>query len=287
MKIVICGISGFVGQALEDFFQKEGQSVIGLSIRSSTPVEAIAPLLEEADVVINLAGASILGRWSRQYKKVLRQSRLDTTEKIVEAIGLCVSPPHTLLNASAVGIYDSYHQHDEDSRHLSEDFLADLVRSWERAAMLARSEKTRVCAMRFGVVYGHGGGAMERMLPPFRWGLGGKIGDGFQMVSWIHLADLVRACAFLIERGEIEGVVNFTAPEPITNLEQTRTMGAVLRRPVFLTIPEWALKLAFGEGASVMLDSKEVYPRRLQEHGFEFRYPTFSEAMEQIARAQG
>jgi uncharacterized protein (TIGR01777 family) len=287
MKIVICGISGFVGKALERFFLEEGKTVQGLSIRPDTPVESIVPVLEGADAVINLAGASIVGRWNRRYKKVLRQSRLDTTEKIAEAIALCASPPHTLLNASAVGIYDSYRQHDETSRHFAEDFLADLVRSWERAAMLAQSAETRVCMMRFGVVYGHGGGAMEKMLPPFRWGLGGKTGDGFQMVSWIHLEDLVRGCAFLIERRDLCGVVNFTSPEPITNWEQAKTIGRVLRRPLFFSLPGWVLKLVFGEGASVLLDSKEVYPKVLQESGFEFSYPTFEEAMEEIARARG
>ena len=287
MKIVICGISGFVGQAMKRYFEEQGDEVRGLSIRSSTPVDSIIPVLEGADVVINLAGASILGRWSRAYKKILRQSRLDTTEKIVQAIGQSLFPPHTLLNASAVGIYDSYHQHDERSRHFSEDFLADLVLSWEHAAMRAQSEKTRVCAMRFGVVYGPGGGAMEKMLPPFKWGFGGKIGDGFQMVSWIHLEDLVRGCAFLIGRHDVQGVVNFTAPEPISNWEQTKAMGCILRRPVFFTVPEWVVCLVFGEGASVILDSKEVYPKVLQESGFEFLYPTFENAMKQIVRVQG
>lgn len=284
MKIVICGISGFVGRALERFFHSVGEEVIGLSVRLSTPVEAIVPILEEADVVINLAGASILGRWNRKYKKLLRQSRLDTTEKIVEAIARCTCPPHTLLNASAIGIYDNYHQHGEDSRHFAEDFLADLIRSWESTAMRAQSERTRVCTMRFGVVYGKGGGAMAKMLPPFRWGSGGKIGDGFQMVSWIHLEDLVRGCAFLIEHRTIRGAVNLTAPEPISNLEQTRTMGRILHRPVFFTLPGWMVKMLFGEGASVMLDSKEVYPQILQQKGFDFLYPTFDEAMEEIAR---
>ncbi len=261
--------------------------MIGLSIRPATPLEAVVAALEGSDVVINLAGASILGRWNPQYKKTLRQSRLETTEKIAEAIAQCLTPPHTFLNASAVGIYDSYHQHDEASRHLAEDFLADLVRSWERAAMLAHSERTRVCTMRFGVVYGEGGGAMAKMLPPFKWGLGGKMGDGFQMVSWIHLEDLVRGCAFLIERPDIRGAVNFTSPEPISNWEQTRAMGRILRRPVFFAVPAWIVRLAFGEGASVMLDSKEVYPKVLQESGFEFSYPTFDEAMDEIVRERG
>lgn len=287
MKIIICGMSGFIGKALENFFRNRGDEVIGLSIRPSTPVDLIVPVLEEGDVVINLAGASILGRWSLEYKRKLRQSRLETTEKIAEAIGQCISPPHTLLSASAVGIYDSYHQHDEDSRYLSEDFLADLVRSWERAAMLAESDKTRVCTMRFGVVYAQGGGAMRNMIPPFKRGFGGKAGDGFQMVSWIHLEDLVRGCAFLIERTDIRGAVNLTAPEPISNWQQTKAMGRILHCPVYLALPAWLVRFALGEASSVILDSKEVYPKVLQEAGFEFSYPTFEEAMEEIVRAQG
>ena len=128
---------------------------------------------------------------------------------------------------------------------------------------------------------------MAKMLPPFRWGVGGKMGDGYQMVSWIHLDDLVRACAFLIDQGDIRGAVNFTSPEPISNWKQTRAMGRILRRPVILGVPGWLVRLVFGEGASVMLDSKEVYPRVLQERGFDFRYATFESAMEQIAHERG
>jgi len=140
--------------------------------------------------------------------------------------------------------------------------------------------------MRFGVVYGSGGGAMSKMLPPFKLGFGGKMGDGFQMISWIHLEDLVRACLFLIENQELQGVFNFTAPEPICNLEQTKKMGRHLHRPAFMNMPSWLVKLIFGEGSCVMLDSKEVYPKRLQEAGFMFIYPTFDSAMEQIVHEQ-
>lgn len=287
MRIIICGISGFVGSALKRHFEERGDEVVGLSIRESTPIEEVCVVLDNADVLINLAGANILGRWSKKYKQLLRQSRLDTTEKLVRSIAQCTNPPHTMLNASAVGVYDNYHQHDEHSYHYANDFLASLVREWENTAMRAQSDHTRVCAMRFGVIYAHGGGAMKKMLPPFRFGLGGKMGDGFQMVSWIHLEDLVRACAFLIDSDTIEGVVNFTSPEPISNLGQTKTMGRILNRPTFFDLPAWLVKLVFGEGSTVMLDSKEVYPRLLVSEGFTFRYPTFDSAMEQIARAQG
>lgn len=286
MKIAICGISGFVGSALKRFFEERGDVVISLSIRSGFPVESIAQRLNGCDILINLAGANILGRWSKSYKALLRQSRLETTDKIVAALSLCDEPPHTFLNASAVGIYDAYHQHDEFSRHFGDDFLATLVQDWEHSALRAQSEFTRVCTMRFGVVYAKGGGAMTKMLPPFKLGLGGKMGDGFQMISWIHLEDLVRAAAFLIEHREIRGALNFTSPEPITNLEQTKAMGRILGRPTFFDLPDWIVKLAFGEGSIVMLESKEVYPRILQESGFEFRYPTFDSAMEEIAHGQ-
>jgi uncharacterized protein (TIGR01777 family) len=286
MKIVICGISGFVGSELKHYFEKQGDEVLALSIRSSVSVESIAKEIEGCAVIINLAGANILGRWSKSYKALLRQSRLETTAKLVEAIGQCSTPPQTLLNASAVGVYDSYHQHDESSRYFEDDFLAALVLDWESAAMRASSSQTRVCTMRFGVVYGNGGGAMAKMLPPFKMGLGGKMGDGFQMISWIYLDDLVRAVAFLIEHREIRGAVNLTSPEPISNMEQTKSMGRILHRPAFFDLPEWIVKLAFGEGSTVMLDSKEVYPRVLQEAGFKFLYPTFDSAMEQIVHTQ-
>jgi uncharacterized protein (TIGR01777 family) len=287
MKIVICGMSGFVGSGMKRFFEKRGDTVISLSVRNGTPIESIAKKLDDSDVLINLAGANILGRWTKSYKNILRNSRLETTSMLVEALSLCESAPHTLLNASAVGIYDSYHQHDEFSSHFGDDFLASLAQDWEYAAFKAQSDATRVCAIRFGVVYGRGGGAMAKMLTPFKLGLGGKMGDGFQMISWIHLEDLIRAAAFLIDHKEIKGAVNFTSPEPISNMAQTKIMGQVLHRPTFFDLPEWVVKLAFGEGSCVMLDSKEVYPRILQDAGFEFLYPTFDSAMEEIAHAQG
>jgi uncharacterized protein len=152
MKIAICGISGYVGNALKRFFEERGDEVLPVKFRSGTDVAQIAKQMEGCDALINLAGASIMGRWTKAYKEILRSSRLETTGALIEAIALCQHPPRTLLNASAVGIYDSYHQHDEHSRHYGEDFLADLVREWEAAAFRAQSGTLRVCAMRFGVV---------------------------------------------------------------------------------------------------------------------------------------
>lgn len=280
MKIVICGMSGFVGSALRAYLLQRSDTVVGLSIRTDTSVEKIAEAIDSADVVINLSGANILGRWSESYKNSLRQSRLESTDKLAAAISACSNPPPTFINASAVGIYDGDHQHTEASESFADDFLATLVMDWEKAAFSV--PKTRVCVMRFGVVLGKDGGAMQKMLPPFKMGLGGKMGDGTQMVSWIHLDDLVRACAFLIDHAVLNGVVNFTAPHPLSNASQTKIIGKVLHRPTFFTLPAWLVKLAFGEGSSVMLDSKEVYPEKLLKNGFKFLYPSFEEALHQI-----
>ncbi|MDP3301404.1 MAG: TIGR01777 family oxidoreductase [Sulfuricurvum sp.] len=286
MKIVICGMSGFVGNALHDFLSAQHHEVVSLSIRSGSLVESVVKILDGSDVVINLAGANILGRWSDAYKKLLRSSRLETTAALVHALTHSSNPPRILINASAVGVYDSYHQHDEYSHSLGNDFLATLVQDWEETALNAKAIGTRVCIMRFGVVYGNGGGAMSKMLLPFKLGLGGKMGNGQQMISWIHLQDLVRGCLFLIENQTLEGIFNFTAPEPISNLQQTKKMGHYLHRPTFMNMPSWLVKLIFGEGSCVMLDSKEVYPKRLREAGFTFAYPTFDSAMEQIVHDQ-
>ncbi len=280
MKIVICGMSGFVGSALRAYFLQRSDTVVGLSIRTVTSVDKIVETIDNADVVINLSGANILGRWSESYKNILRQSRLESTDKLATAISACSNPPSTFINASAVGIYDGDHQHTEASEFFADDFLATLVMDWEKAAFAV--PKTRVCVMRFGVVLGKDGGAMQKMLPPFKMGLGGKMGDGTQMVSWIHLDDLVRACAFLIDHANLNGAVNFTAPHPLSNASQTKIIGNVLHRPTFFTLPAWLVKLAFGEGSSVMLDSKEVYPEKLLKNGFEFLYPSFEEALRQI-----
>ncbi len=282
MKIVICGISGFVGSALKAHFTARGDDVISLSVRTDMSIKSIAKKLEGCDALINLAGANILGRWTSAYKNVLRQSRLETTDKLTKALKYATNPPKVLLNASAVGIYDNLHKHDEGSQHFENDFLSTLVQDWEKTAMSASEEEIRVCLLRFGVVYGKNGGAMAKMLPPFKLGLGGKMGSGDQMISWIHLDDLVRIFSFLIDQPRLYGIFNATSPHPISNADQTKAMGAILHRPTCMDMPSWLVKLIFGEGSSVILDSKEVYPTRLLEAGFEFTYPTFEEAMREI-----
>jgi uncharacterized protein (TIGR01777 family) len=281
MRVAITGMSGYVGQAMRRFFEARGDEVVGISLRSSTQTEALTEQLDGCDVVINLAGANILTRWSEAYKQILYDSRVATTRKLVEALSQCSKRPEVLLNASAVGIYHSGVEADERGE-LAEDFLGTLCRDWEEEANEAARLGMRVALMRFGVIYGKGGGAMDKILPPFRLGVGGTLGSGEQMVSWIHIKDLVRAAVYIIEHDTLYGVFNFTAPNPLTNREQTELLAAALHRPAFLTVPAFAVKLLFGEGASVVLDSKEVYPKALLEAGFSFAFPTLDKALADI-----
>ncbi len=287
MKIMISGMNGYVGKALNKHFIAAGQSVQGIRLRDDSAVKDIVRAIDGSDVVINLSGANILARWSDSYKAELYRSRVLTTRRLVEAISQCKNPPKTLLSASAVGIYDSDHCHTGTSQNLSADFLGTLCVEWEMEARKAENYGVRVCTMRFGVIYGKDGGAMSKMLLPFKLGLGGMIGSGTQKVSWIHRDDLVSACEHLIEHEELSGAFNFTAPEIVTNREQTQTLAKVLNRPAFFGVPAFAVKLLFGEGATVLLDSKEVCPERLLASGFRFRYPTQELAFRQIVSNSG
>lgn len=284
LKIAICGKSGLVGLKLEKLFSSMHNEVIGVKIRDNTSVEDVAKQIEKCDVLINLSGTTILAPWSEGYKKKLYSSRIDTTKKLVDAMKACKEKPKLFLSASAVGIYDSIHAHGDASKNFADDFLSSLCRDWEAEAKKAEEFGVRTVAMRFGVILAKEGGAMDKILPPFKMGVGGKLGSGKQMVSWIHIEDLLRAVLFIIKTPDISGAVNFTTPYPLTNSEQTQILGKVLHRPAFLTVPAFAVKLIFGEGATVVLDSKEVYPTALLDCGFVFNYEKFEDALLEIVK---
>lgn len=282
MKVVICGKSGLVGSSLERFFISKHMDVVGLKVRENTDIESIAQELEKCDILINLSGTTILARWNKAYKEKLYTSRIDTTKKLVDAMGVCKEKPKLFLSASAIGIYDSNNKHDDSSQSFAGDFLSDLCIQWEREAMRAKEFGVRSVQTRFGVIYSKEGGAMQKMLPPFMMRVGGKLGSGRQIVSWIHIEDLMRAVDFIIKTPDINGSVNFTTPHPLSNEEQTKIMGEVLHRPTFFTIPPFMIKLIFGEGSTVMLDSKDVYPSKLLENGFTFNYENFEDALMEV-----
>ncbi len=271
-----------VGSKLDELFASQYNSVIGVKIRDNTSVEDVAAQIDKCDILINLSGTTILARWSDDYKKKLYSSRIDTTRKLVNAMKICNEKPKLFLTSSAVGIYDSTHSHDDSSGNFANDFLSKLCRDWEAEAKKAEELGIRTVAMRFGVIYSKDGGAMSKILPPFKMGVGGKLGRGDQMVSWIHIEDLLRAILFIIKTPAIAGSVNFTAPYPLSNIEQTYILGKVLNRPTFFGVPAFMIKLVFGEGARVILDSKEVYPTKLLENGFTFNYEKFENAIKEI-----
>jgi len=266
-KIAIAGASGFVGSALE----KSLNDVIILHRNDS--VDMLIDKLQDVDVVINLAGAPIVKRWSENYKKVLYSSRIETTQKLVMAINK--SNVSYFISTSAIGIYPNDKKCDETCSEYEDDFLAKLCKAWEEAAYMC-TKPTAI--LRLGVVLGKEGGALSKMLLPFNLGLGGNIADGKMMTSWIAIDDLIAIYHFLIEE-RVEGIFNAVAPHPVSNATFTKALGQALHRPTLLPLPKTILKLIYSEASCVLTDSKEVYPKRLLDTGFDFKYPSIEDAL--------
>jgi len=279
MKIVIVGCSGFVGMQLRSFFEKAGSHVISLQVREGTQLQRMVDVLEGVDVLINLAGLSIFGRWNEAYKKKLYTSRIDTTSKLVEAMASCKHRPKCFISTSAVGIYPNDIESDEYQNEVCESFLAHICRDWEKEAFMAKHLDVRTVVLRSGVVLGKEGGMFKKLYFPFLFGVGGKIGSGEQPLSWIHIDDLCAIYKVIIEDECADGIYNLCAPEPTTNIELTKTLGSLLSRPTVFAIPAWIIRLAFAEGSTLMLEGQKVYPKKLLESGFEFKYPTIREAL--------
>lgn len=238
--------------------------------------------IARADIVINLAGAPIIARWSEEYKKVLRSSRIETTKKIVEAMREADKKPEFFISTSAVGIYDNQRTHTEEDCQFSDDLLASICQDWEACALQAKELGIRTVIFRFGIILGKGGGMMQKVLTPFSLGLGGSIGNGKQAFSWIHIDDLEKSYAHVLEHAGSEGVYNLGAPHPVTNAEFTKALGKALSRPAFLPVPEFVLRLMYGDGCKVMTDGQSMIPKRLLDSGFVFKYPTIETALEEI-----
>ena len=284
MRIVISGASGLVGSALVPSLEAAGHEVIRL-VRTSTgktPGEAVwnpaagtldPAVIDGADAVINLNGRSIAeGRWNSTVKGELRSSRLDSTGTLAQSIGNSQNPPRLLINASAVGYYgDRGDEALDEGSAIGAGFLAELSRDWEKAALAARSERTRVALLRLGVVVAREG-ALGKMLTPFKLGLGGPIGSGRQFWPWIGIEDVGGMIDFILGHEEIEGPVNAVAPQELRCSEFARTLGKVLSRPAFLPMPAFAARLALGEMAeSLLLASQRVRPQVLEDHDYAFK----------------
>ncbi len=270
MKIALTGANGFVGNAL----QKQFQDIV--VIERNDDETMILKKLKDVDIVINLAGAPIIKRWSTPYKKVLIKSRIDTTKKLVKVLNQ--SQVSHFISTSAIGIYPDDIACDESCQLIADDFLGQLTTNWEKEALLCEKPTT---ILRFSVILGENGGALAQMLTPFRLGVGGIIGDGKMMTSWIDIEDLMRIYHFVIEN-RLTGIFNASSPTPVSNYTFTKALGKVLNRPTILPIPELALKTMYAEAASVLTGSKEIYPKALQNAGFSFKYPTIERSLEHL-----
>lgn len=277
--IAISGASGFVGSNLRSFFEKKGFTIVPLG-KKDFAKESIKEKIESAEVIINLAGAPIVAKWTEEYKKEMYASRINTTQMIVDAIEKMEEQnrPKLLISTSAVGIYDNKGIYTEEDRAYSDDFLGRLAYDWEKTALKAE-EFCRVVIFRFGIVLGENGGMIEKIRTPFKLGVGGTIGDGSQKLSWVHVEDIARGMEFVREHVAMEGVYNMTAPEPTTNRAFTKTAGRVLHRPTPFPVPVLALRALYGEGAKVMSDGQAVRPKRLLDAGFRFEHGELEEAL--------
>jgi len=295
MKILIGGSHGLVGTALIKSLESQGHEIFRLvrhAPSSKTEVEwspdrysiALARI-EGFDAVVNLAGESIAeGRWTDDKKRRIRESRVKGTKLLGDALANLTVPPKTFECASAIGYYGN--RGDEiltESSAPGHDFLSKVCREWEEATALATEKGIRVVNARFGIILDTEGGALKKMLPPFRMGVGGKIGSGKQWMSWIALDDVVGALTFALLQDALRGAVNFVAPNPVTNAEFTKALGGVLSRPTIFPIPAFAIKLIFGEmGEVLLLGSERVAPQRLIAEGYEFRYSQLGQALRNI-----
>ncbi|NJD30818.1 MAG: TIGR01777 family protein [Gammaproteobacteria bacterium] len=293
MRVLITGGTGFVGQALCPRLADAGHEVVILT-RQPNPrlpagvAHAVTDLRDldarQFGAVINLAGAPIGdARWTDARKKLLLESRVATTARLVEWMGSAARPPGVLVSASAVGYYG-----EQGDRPITEDtaptpgFTHELCAAWEREAGKATALGVRVCTMRIGVVLDRDGGALAKMLPAFRAGAGGRLGSGRHYFPWIHREDAAEACRWLLENPQSRGAYNLSAPNPVTNAEFTRALGRALGRPTVLPMPEAALKLLFGEMSELLLVSDRMLPKRLLDEGFRFRYPDLGDALAAI-----
>lgn len=292
MKILIGGSHGLVGTALIKSLEAEGNEIFRLvrhAPTSKTEVEwspdrysiALARI-EGFDAVVNLAGESIAeGRWTDEKKRRIRESRVKGTKLLGDALANLTVPPKTFVCASAIGYYGN--RGDElltETSAPGDDFLAKVCADWEEATALATEKGIRVVNARFGVILDTNGGALKKMLPPFRMGVGGRIGSGKQWMSWIALDDVIGGIKFALANESVKGPVNFVSPNPVTNAEFTKTLGKVLSRPTIFPIPAFAIKLMFGEmGEALLLGGQRVAPARLAGGGFEFSYPQLEAAL--------
>ncbi len=287
MRVLLTGGTGFIGGPVAHALRAAGHDVTIVSRQPGrVPAKAIAwdgvrAAMRDTDAVVNLAGESLAdGRWTAARKRAILDSRIEATRAIVDAMAEAPTRPAALVNASAVGFYGP-HGDDEldETAPAGEGFLAEVCRRWETEAFRVRTLDVRVVALRVGVVLGPGGGALAKMLLPFRAGLGGRLGSGRQWMSWVHRSDVVGLVLAALASDAYAGAVNATSPAPVRNRDFTVALAKALHRPAFLGVPGIALRLALGEMADMLLTGQRVVPAAARAAGYEFRHPNLASAL--------
>jgi uncharacterized protein (TIGR01777 family) len=282
MEIALTGATGFIGSYLVDVFLEKNWKVTPIGRGDlALSSKALAKKIDSSEIIVNLAGANIVKRWTETYKKELYSSLIATTGKLVEAMNQMSRKPRIFISTSAVGIYDDRGRYSEADYHVADNYLSKIVKDWEKAALKARELNIRTVIFRFGVVLGKGG-LLAKMLPSFKMGMGGTIGNGRQFFSWVHIEDLIRAYIFAVEHEELEGIYNLVSPNAVTNKILTKTLGKILHRPTVLPVPVWILRLIFGEGAVAISSGQNVIPERLLRAGFRFKFDTIEHALRDL-----
>ena len=290
MNILITGGTGFIGSALSLCLLDQGHTLIVLTrqpekiqsknIRAIDSFDNISSQ-EKIEAIINLAGEGIADkRWSKERKKVLEASRVDLTADLVKLIRRLDSAPKVLISGSAVGYYgDCADNIVTEFSEPHDEFSHRLCAAWETQALRAKADGVRVCIVRTGLVLGKDGGFIQKLLPLFRLGLGARLADGNQWMSWVHLDDMVKILLFLLNDDSHQGIYNATAPNPVTNKIFTKMLASVLRRPTFLVLPKSILNYMYGEMSSLLVTGQRVLPKRLEQSGFEYKYKAIKPAL--------
>ncbi len=292
MNILITGGTGFIGSTITKFFLQQNNYITILSRGRSKvlkPVRVIESINqintnEKINIIINLAGSSINKKWNKTYKEILISSRVEVTKSLITLIKALKEKPDLLISASAIGYYGTQNNKylDETSSYI-DDFTHELCNLWELEAQKAQELGVRTCITRLGVVLGKNGGVLEKILPLFKLGLGGNIGSGKQFFSWIHVDDVIGIFNFLISNKEQKGIYNLTSPSPTTNSQFTKALSRTLKRPDFFTVPSFLIKMVFGEmGDKLLLNGSAVYPKKLLDNGYEFKFKTIESALKNI-----
>lgn len=298
MKIIIAGGTGFLGENLEQYFAEKGNQIYILTRNPKRHNEIYwdarslgewKTILEQADVLINLTGKSVDCRYHDKNKQEIYSSRIDSTKVLQEAADQCLNPPKLWLNASSATIYvhSEKHLNTEDDGIIGDDFSMNICKSWENEFFKVNNEMIRKVALRTSIVLGNNGGAFPKLKAITKWGLGGKQGKGNQMVSWIHIDDFCKAVDWIIQNENISGVINVTAPEPVSNEMMMGKLKRKLKIPFGLNAPVWQLEIAsifLKTETELLLKSRNVYPENLIKSGFKFSYPTFDDAVHNLLK---